>query len=204
MAEVKPLSRSFDKRSGFLFIGAIHTAHSPNLDALSWFIGDVLPLIEAELGPETRLTVAGYIAPHLFPERFRDHSRVTLRGPVASTENLYESHRVFVAPTRFAAGLPYKVYEAASFGIPVVGTELLRAQMGWTDGVEIMAAEPSSPVDMAKACLDLYQNRERWLAVRDAAIRRLARDNGREQYANSLTAVLQSSDRRSRLPKTGR
>ena len=76
---------------------------------------------------------------------FREHPRITLRGTVADTLPLYASHRVFVAPTRYAAGLPYKVNEAASFGLPVVATELLRGQLGWTDGEDILAAPAADP-----------------------------------------------------------
>jgi len=39
--------------------------------------------------------------------RFRDHPRITLRGAVADTVPLYDSHRVFIASTRYAAGVPY-------------------------------------------------------------------------------------------------
>ena len=89
-----------------------------------WFIEKVLPLIENALGWETRLTVVGYTGVDVSLEQFRDHPRVTLRGPVVETERLYEAHRIFVAPTRFAAGTSYKVHEAASFGIPVVAASL--------------------------------------------------------------------------------
>ena len=55
----------------------------PNYDGLVWFVDEVLPLIERALRWETRLTVAGYIAPHVTLARFQDHPRVTLRGPAA-------------------------------------------------------------------------------------------------------------------------
>ncbi|MBV1838923.1 hypothetical protein KUA11_17330, partial [Acetobacter estunensis] len=32
---------------------------SPNLDGLLWFAREVMPLVRAELGPDTRLTVVG-------------------------------------------------------------------------------------------------------------------------------------------------
>ena len=35
------------------------------------------------------------------------------------------SCKVFIAPTRFAAGIPHKVHEATANGIPCVTTELL-------------------------------------------------------------------------------
>ena len=35
---------------------------------------------------------------------------------------LYDRARLFIAPTRFASGLPHKIHEAAAFGLPVVTT----------------------------------------------------------------------------------
>ena len=134
MRALHPTPRPFARRAGMLFVGAIHRMDSPNYDSLCWMVDEVLPLVEKELGWETRLTVVGYTAPEVSLERFRDHPRVTLRGALADTEPVYDSHRVFVAPTRIAAGTPYKVYEAASFGLPVVATELLRRQLDWEDG----------------------------------------------------------------------
>ena len=107
-------------------------------------------MIEEELGSETRLTIAGYLGKEVTLDRFRDHARITLVGPISATDGLYGSHRVFVAPTRFAAGAPYKVYEAASFGIPVVTTELLRRQLGWRHQEELLAAEAADPWQLCK------------------------------------------------------
>ena len=127
--------RGWADRSGLLFVGSIHAMDSPNYESLVWFVDEVLPLIEAELGWQTRLTVVGYLAVGVTLDRFADHPRVTLRGAVVDARPAYDSHRVFVAPTRWAGGVPYKVHEAASFGIPVVATELIRAQRGWDDGL---------------------------------------------------------------------
>ncbi len=114
-----------------------------------WFIREVLPLIEQALGWETRLTVAGHTDASVSLEPFREHPRVTLRGAVADTGKLYDAHRIFVAPTRYAAGMPYKVHEAASFGIPVVATELLRRQLGWEDGRELLSVDAGDPAAFA-------------------------------------------------------
>ncbi len=139
--------RDFADRSGLLFVGAIHEYDSPNYDSICWFIDLVLPFIEAELGYETSLTIVGYTADGITFERFSDHPRVSFRGQVIDTEPYYHAHRVFVAPTRFAAGAPFKLYEAASFGLPIVSTELLRGQMGWTNERDILW--PTSPTRAA-------------------------------------------------------
>jgi O-antigen biosynthesis protein len=186
--------RPFESRSGLLFIGAFHTLDCPNYDSLCWFADEVLPLLEQELGSETRLTVAGYLAPDVALGRFRDHPRISLLGAVSATEPLYDLHRVFVAPTRFAAGAPYKVFEAASFGIPVVATELLRSQLGWQDQQDLLCAEATNPADFAKSVLRLYRDPELWQSIRESAANRLCTANSREHYVRSLTGALAGAD----------
>jgi hypothetical protein len=61
----------------------------------------------------------------------------------------YDCYRVFVASARYPAGAPYKVFEAASFGLPVVATELLRQHLGWVEGQEILAAVGADPTAFA-------------------------------------------------------
>ncbi len=188
--EVALTPRRFETRSGILFVGAIHTFASPNFDSLCWFIDEVLPLIEEDLGSETRLTIAGYLGKEVTLDRFRDHARITLIGPISATDGLYGSHRVFVAPTRFAAGAPYKVYEAASFGIPVVTTELLRRQLGWRHQEELLAAEAADPGSFANCVTRLYRDEELWENIRGAAACRLSSENYQTLYSRHLSQLL--------------
>ena len=185
-----PTPRPFHQRAGMLFAGAIHKMDSPNYDSLCWFVDEVLPLVEQSLGWETRLTIAGYTGAGVTLARFNGHPRVTLRGAVADLEPLYGSHRVFVAPTRFAAGAPYKIHEAASFGLPVVATDLLRRQLGWTDGYELLSADASDPQGFAAHIVMLYRNETLWTSLREAALAALARDNNEALYAAAVEATL--------------
>lgn len=126
--------RGWAQRAGTLFVGTMHGADLPNYAPLRWFVDAVLPLIERQLGHETRLTIAGFTSGGTHLGRFADRPRMSLRGSAVDLTPLYNAHRVFVAPTRFGAGLPYKVHVAASSGVPVVATELLRGQSGWRRG----------------------------------------------------------------------
>ena len=201
MIEPRPTPRTFAQRAGMLFVGAIHTNDSPNLDSLVWFVDHVLPLIDDALGWETRLTVAGYIAPGIDLGRFERHPRITLRGPVSNLEPLYNASRIFVAPTRYAAGTPYKVLEAASRGVPVVATDLLQNQLGWTPEEEILSA-PLDPQAFAAAVIALQQQEELWRVIRDGALRRIRRDNERSGFIDALGRVLTTRPSEHRLIKS--
>ncbi len=185
--------RPWKDRSGLLFVGAFAAPDSPNYDGLCWFVDEVLPLIERELGHETRLTIAGSMGPGVDLERFSGHSRITLRGEVADTVPLYDSHRVFVAPTRFAAGVPYKVHEAASFGLPVVATLLLRDQIGWENETDLLAAGSSDPETFARFVLALYRSEELWTNVRRSAAKRVANECGRDVYRTAIARILDTA-----------
>lgn len=190
MREPRPTATEFAARAGLLFIGAVHEAESPNYDGLNWFIREILPVVEQSLGWETRLTIAGYMANGISLEQFRDHPRVTLRGPVTEVEKLYASHRIFVAPTRFAAGSPYKVHEAASFGLPVVATDLLRQQLGWDNGTDLLSANVDDPARFAEHIVMLYRDAALWESLRDHALERVRAENGRDSYAATIQQAL--------------
>ena len=188
----RPTPRAFSDRAGMLFFGAIHQPESPNRDALEWFALEVLPLVEQSLGWETRLTVAGYIAPGISLQAYRDHPRITLRGMVDDVAPLYDMHRLCVAPTRFAAGVPYKVHEAASYGLPLVASELLAGQLGWSDDCELLAADTANPAEFARKIITLYRDAALWQRLRDTALERVRAEHGRTQYKAAVRQILKS------------
>ena len=194
LGHLRPLAltpRDWHERAGLLFVGAMPAMDTPNYDSLCWFVDEVLPLIEQALGYETRLTIAGFIGTDVDMGRFHDHPRITLRGAMADLTPLYNTHRVFVAPTRYAAGLPYKVHEAASHGLPVVATDLLRRQLGWEDGQDLLAAEPTDPVAFARQVLALYRSETLWNHIRTGAAERIRSECGRETWERVVAEILQ-------------
>ncbi|MDR3535968.1 MAG: glycosyltransferase [Acetobacteraceae bacterium] len=193
-----PTPRPFARRTGMLFVGAMHRMDSPNYDSLCWFVDEVLPLVERALGWETRLTVVGYQGAEVSLDRFADHPRVTLRGAIA-TEPLYDSHKMFVAPTRIAAGTPYKVHEAASFGLPVVATELLQRQLGWDAGEDLLAAEATDTAGFADAIIRLHRDEALWQRLRSNALARLEREASPAHYAATLADLLGPATAEGRL-----
>ncbi|EQD45096.1 glycosyl transferase family protein, partial [mine drainage metagenome] len=140
---VEPTEAGFDERRDFLFVGALDSDLSPNADSLLWFAGVVMPLLDRLIGDRYKLLVAGRCtAPRVIA---LSGPRIRLLQRIDDLSALYARARVFVAPTRYAAGIPHKVHEAAAKGLPVVITPLLAEQLGWTHDAEVLVgATPSA------------------------------------------------------------
>jgi GT2 family glycosyltransferase len=192
--EPTPTTRPFDAREGILFVGAFN-ALSPNADAAIWFLEAVLPVLRGLIGADVSVTVAGHNPPNELTRL--KINRVQVVGSVPDLTPLYDAARVFIAPTRYAAGIPLKISHAAAHGLPVVSTRLLARQLDWTNDVELLAAD--TPEDFAAACAALYIDPERWSRVRDGALARIADDYSSTRFCAGLEAALSHA-----MPVAGR
>jgi len=169
--EATPSPAPFEEREGFLFVGNMDYDGSPNVDSMVWFVNEVLPSIRKRL-PKARLTLVGTNASAEI-QALAEAPGVVLMGRQESLEPFYDQARVFLAPTRFAGGIPYKIHEAAAWGVPVVASHLLVEQLGWVPGRDILAADIRDPEAFAQACIELYQDAELWRRVREQALARI-------------------------------
>jgi glycosyltransferase involved in cell wall biosynthesis len=101
---------------------------------------------------------------------------------------IYNRARLFVAPTRFSAGIPLKVCEAAAYGLPVVATSLTGMQLGWNHEQELLLAD--TPQDFASACVRLYGDPRLWNRLRDNLINRVKRDFSPEAFSKQLQQII--------------
>jgi GT2 family glycosyltransferase len=185
--------RGFDQRKGFLFVGAIHDEASPNGDSVIWFLEEILPKIRAKLGTDIPFTIAGINKSQRVQQLAI--SSVTLAGRVPDLTELYDGARVFVAPTRYAAGIPHKIHEAAARGVPVVATPLLATQLGWEDGDPFLVGNDSE--SFAQKCIDLHENRALWEKLRAAAIERIQKECSTTIFEARIRDCLTHADARS-------
>jgi glycosyltransferase involved in cell wall biosynthesis len=174
----------FESRSGLLFVGAVHEEASPNGDSLIWFLTEVYPKIRAALG-EIPVTIAGVNRSERIRKLAVGPIRVT--GHRTSLTDLYAGSRLFIAPTRYAAGIPHKVHEAAAHGLPVVTTTLLAAQLGWTPA-ELGIAE--SAEDYAARCIEVYTSSEKWKGLREAALDRVRTECSPETFSAQVHKIV--------------
>jgi glycosyltransferase involved in cell wall biosynthesis len=182
---VAPTPRTFADRNGFLFVGAFDLL-SPNQDAVLWFAREVLPRVEALLESPVPFTVVGH---NLSPEiRSLEGNGISVIASAADLAPLYDRARVFVAPTRFAAGIPLKVIHAAANGLPVVCTSLLARQLGWSEGIDLLSAD--SAADFARNCAALHSDEAQWDRLRSAAMRKVEAEYSSAVLRKSLLDAL--------------
>ena len=188
--QAAPTPKGFAGRNGFLFVGAIHEESSPNGDSVVWFMTEILPRIRASLGSGLVFTIAGVNDSEKI-RQLADSCSVYLAGHLRDLTELYDSARIFVAPTRYGAGIPHKVHEAAARGLPVVATPLLAAQLGWRDGSPFAVGADSE--EFARKCIELHTNERMWTMMREAGVERIRTECSTEIFKNRLKQILEQS-----------
>ena len=156
----------FRERTMVGFVG--YLASAPNNDALRYFIEKIMPLAPSD--ERIPLLVAGAGAsPEVAQAAKECPTPITLLGYVDDLAPFYDRCRVFVAPHRFAAGIPLKVVEAMANGVPCVISPVLAEQLGVTHEVEVLVGV--DPKDFAEQVARLYNDHTLWQRVRTQAYR---------------------------------
>ncbi|HTS23803.1 MAG TPA: glycosyltransferase family 4 protein [Casimicrobiaceae bacterium] len=171
-AQPEPTTTPFAERRGLLFFGALWDEAAPNADSVRFFVERVLPRVAQRI--DARLRIAGSGSDRAAWLAAIAGAGVDIEGPVADLAALFGQARVFVAPTRYGAGIPLKVVDAARHGVPVVATTLIAEQLRWQHGRELLVADDADA--MAQACVDLHQDERLWERLRSAALDAVKRD----------------------------
>ena len=173
-----------DSRQGVLFVAGF--GHPPNVDAASWLVKEIMPLVW-ETYPDTKLTLVG--ANPTQEVRAMEGGNVVITGYVddAALTQYYLQSRVAVVPLRYGAGIKGKVVEALQQGIPLVTTPTgAQGLPGIADCCEL-AAEPAG---IAGALIKLLGSDDLWQRQSKAgasyARSNFSRQVMREQLSNAM------------------
>jgi len=154
----------FSARAGILFVGGFR--HPPNVDAIKWYVADVLPHVRRLL-PGIVTTVVGSNMPQEIEALSEDG--LLIKGFVADTAPLLDTARVSIAPLRYGAGVKGKINEAMNHGIPVVATTCAVEGMQLTTGSEVLVAD--SAIDFAEAIARVYHDETLWKSLSIAGLK---------------------------------
>jgi len=137
-----------------LFLGSFR--HTPNLEALAWFVEQVLPLVLAE-EPRARVMVVGSDPPAR--SSFAHGDAVELVGFVEDVRDALARYALFVCPILSGSGVRVKLLEAFAAGIPVVSTRLGAEGLADRDGD--ICALADQPAEFARRVVDLLRDPEK-------------------------------------------
>lgn len=171
-------------RTGMLFVGGFE--HPPNVDAVCWFVADILPLIATQ-EPDVVFHIVGS---RMIPQvEALAGPNVVVHGFVADLEPLYRSCRVSVAPLRFGAGVKGKVTQALAVGLPTVGTSVAIEGAPFVPDEHVLVADSAD--SFADQVLRLLCDDELWQRVSDSALATVQRHFGPDAAVATMADILE-------------
>jgi Glycosyl transferases group 1 len=175
-------SRPWGARSGLMFIGAY--SHGPNVDAVEWFVREILPRVHERLPGLVLRLVGGKV-----PRRVKRLASPTVRvlGHVPSVAPIFDAASVFVAPLRYGAGMKGKVGQSLAHGLPVVTTSIGAEGMMLRDGETALLAD--DPAAFADAVIRLAQDEALWTRLSRAGLRHVLEHLSEDAALERLAAL---------------
>lgn len=157
----------FAQRRGLLFLGSGH--NDANVQAVQWFVREVLPHVRAEL-PDIELSIVG--EPPARGWRCEDAPGVRVLGRADALEEHLDRARVFVSPITYGTGLKTKNVQALGRGLPIVLSSIS------AEGMELSAEAGGDAVALirddapafADAVVSLVRDERRWTSLSQRSI----------------------------------
>ena len=143
---------NFDSRSGLLFVGGFN--HPPNVDAMIWFVNEILPHVLVEI-PDITLSIVGSNVPRSI--ELLDGPNVEVLGFLSDEELAirFSSIKIAVVPLRFGAGVKGKVIESVQQNVPIISTSI--GVEGIPESDQVIEVSDDAE-EFAKKLIQLYKN----------------------------------------------
>ena len=180
---VKKSNTQYEDRDGLLFIG--HFRHAPNQDAVIYFVNDIFPLILERI-PNIKFTILGSDVTDNVRKLASDSVEVV--GYVDDPEPYFSSHRVFVAPLRYGAGMKGKIGQSMSLGLPLVTTSIGAEGMKLVNKEHVLINDDIE--GFAGAVIDLYEDRELWNLLSKNGATHIEKNYSYSVVGKSLARIL--------------
>ena len=126
-----------DRRPIVLFTG--HLGHPPNVDAISYFLARIWPLIREDC-PDAVFQAVGLLPDPKLQQACAGASGVEIHPNVPDIRPYFWNALVYVVPMRYGGGVRQKIFEAWSMQVPVVcttmaaeGTRAISGQNCWLE-----------------------------------------------------------------------
>ena len=181
--DIKGCKKPFSERRDIVFVGGYQ--HTPNVDAVKYFVADIMPLLRKQL-PGIRFHAVGSKAPaEIQALACQD---VIITGFVEDLNALLNTMRIAIAPLRYGAGTKGKIASAMAVGLPVVASPLAAEGMFLEDGDNVLVADGAQA--FADAITKLYQDEVVWNKISQNALALADKTWGKEAVWTQLASII--------------
>lgn len=136
-----------------VFIGSMDWM--PSIDAMKFFVGEILPLIRKKR-PQCTLAIVGRSPSAATLALAQQDPGITVTGTVPDVRPYLWGSTVSIVPIRIGGGTRLKIYEAMAAGVPVVSTTVGAEGLDVSNQDNIRLAD--TPETFATACLQLLDD----------------------------------------------
>ena len=154
-SENRGFDTSFSGRKNILFIGSYN--HPPNVDAVLWLCREIMPLVWKQL-PDVKVTLLGSNPTEQVQRLTSD--QVTVTGYTSDVSEYFFSHRIFVSPLRYGAGMKGKIGQSLEYSLPIISTAIGIEGMSLNHEENILEANTTE--EFVRQILRLYQTEGLW------------------------------------------
>ncbi len=152
-----PTDAPFAYRDAIIFIGGFN--HVPNVDAARYYVEEIQPLVQAELGKVPTFIIGS--RPPIEVLALEDLDReLHVTGYVEDVTPYFERARLSIAPLRYGAGVKGKINTSMAYGVPVVATPCAAEGMSLRPETDILIGD--DPAAFAAAVSRLYRDSILW------------------------------------------
>jgi glycosyltransferase involved in cell wall biosynthesis len=186
--DVKENHLPFNQRHGILFLGSFFAGQgSPNEDAALYFAKDIFPRILERMNCKLYIVGAN---PTVAVKKLAS-KQIEVTGYVENLEDYFYKCRVNVVPTRFAAGIPLKLVQAMSHGIPTVVSELIASQLVLSDNKEVLIAQ--NTMEFADKIMLLYSHEVLWTTIRKNSLKFVLDNFSKSSMIKKMQTLIEKS-----------
>lgn len=143
----------WQERHGMLFLGNFR--HPPNLEAVLYFVHEVLPLIPARVLQKHPLYVVGNALPAELIALAAVQPHIKIIGWAPEIHPYLARSRILVSPLLHGAGTKRKLIQALFAGLPIIASSVAAEGLGLRDKDEfLLANDPTTFVSAITRVID--------------------------------------------------
>lgn len=170
------------------FLGGFNNFDSPNIDSIKWLKEEVYPYLNHSLCSNSQIQIAGSSGCNKclnFLQQFLGDQYI---GQLNSLEKWFNSLKVFVVPTRYAAGAAHKLHMASSYGVPIVTTTLIAKQMNLVE--KNLVLHSNNPRKFADSVNLLLSDKDTWIEYSNKSYQIALTQCDVNKFKNSVEQIL--------------